>query len=249
MIYQEFEDDDPARDRSWATERDLGGRIRARVGAGSSKQLARGHANSANDSGNSGSDALRAMRPKALCLGGRYGWRVSLRARVAISAALVMAATEPVSIGRSTDVVQAAVPVVACNSRSYTLVPTVPTRSTRVVLGDVLVSRRDQVASPGLDASGDAPFVYFAKMGLAIRRGSVGALIEIPSKWRQHVRISWGDVPAAVALRFRGCDTGSAWTTFAGGFRFRDKHGGCVPLRIEVDGKSETVRFSAGRHC
>jgi hypothetical protein len=61
------------------------------------------------------------------------------------------------------------------------------------------------------------------------------------------VAIGWGDSGNASLIRFPRCRNGHKWILYAGGFDFRDKNGGCVPVRVVAG--SKTVRFSVGRRC
>jgi hypothetical protein len=145
--------------------------------------------------------------------------------------------------------VYAAPPLVSCDSAIILVRPAAPSRYDRVLFGRVSIAGRDRVPGPSRLPSGGGPFAYFAKTGVSVRRGGAGALLEVPRAWRDRVRITWGGVGPAVAVRFPGCTTGPAWTTYAGGFLFRNERGGCVPLRITVGSKMTIVRFAAGRRC
>jgi hypothetical protein len=137
---------------------------------------------------------------------------------------------------------------VTCDSAIMIDPPPLPGPQDRVIFDRVWVAGRDRVAAPDTHASGAAPFVFFAKTGIGIRSGST-ALVEVPTSWRTRVAIGWGDSGNASRIRFPSCRNGHKWIVYAGGFNFRDKNGGCVPLRVVVGSKTKTVRFSAGRRC
>jgi hypothetical protein len=136
-----------------------------------------------------------------------------------------------------------------CDSSIEVDPPPRPGPRDRVVLNRVWVAGRDRVAAPSPQPSGRPPFVYFAKTGLSVRRGSVGALVELPVAWRDRVAIAWGDAGSASRIRFLPCRFGPSWISYAGGFSFRDKSGGCVPLRVTVGASTRVVLFGVGRAC
>jgi hypothetical protein len=141
-----------------------------------------------------------------------------------------------------------AIPVVSCASAIILPRPTAPATDDRVLFGRVWFAGRRPLPGPSRQP-GTGPFDFFAKTGIAIRRGRGGALVEIAPAWRSRARLTWGGVGSAVAIRFRGCDSGPAWTPYAGGFLFRDSRGGCVPVRVTVGSRSRTIRFALGRRC
>ena len=139
--------------------------------------------------------------------------------------------------------------IVQCSSAIDVVPAASPASSDRVLFDRVWIAGRDRVASPNTQPVGSGRFVYYAKTGFNVLRGQIGAVVDVPSAWRNRVRITWGNVASAVSIRFPGCRSGPAWASYAGGFLFRDKRGGCVPLRIAVQGRATTVYFSAGRRC
>lgn len=139
--------------------------------------------------------------------------------------------------------------IVQCSSAIDVVPAASPASSDRVLFDRVWIAGRDRVASPNTQPVGSGRFVYYAKTGFNVLKGQIGALVDVPRAWRNRVRITWGNVAWAVSIRFPGCRSGPAWTSYAGGFLFHDKRGGCVPLRVAVQGKTTTVYFSAGRRC
>lgn len=139
--------------------------------------------------------------------------------------------------------------IVQCSSAIDVVPASAPASGDRVLFDRIWIAGRDRVASPNTEPIGGGRFVYYAKTGFNVRRGQIGALVHVPPAWRNRVRITWGNVASAVSIRFLGCQSGPPWTSYAGGFLFRDKRGGCVPLQITVQGRTETVHFGAGRRC
>lgn len=139
--------------------------------------------------------------------------------------------------------------IVKCSSAIEVTPPSSPISGDRVLFDRVWIAGRDGVASPTAQPFGSGPFVYHAKTGFSVKRGRIGALVDIPAAWRNRVRITWGNVAPSVSIRFPGCRFGPTWTSYAGGFLFRDKRGGCVPLQVTVTARTRIVYFSAGRHC
>lgn len=140
------------------------------------------------------------------------------------------------------------VATVTCNSSIIINPPVLPGPGDRVIFDRLFVVGRDRVPGPNPQPSGTKPFLFYAKTGVSIRRGS-GALVEVPMSWRARVAIEWGDSGTTSRVRFLPCRTGPKWITYAGGFHFRDKGGGCVPLRVTVLSRTRTILFGAGRRC
>lgn len=174
----------------------------------------------------------------------------SSRLSIAAAAVVLIAAVSLAASSTGTTATRSAVPIVAirCNSAIIIYPPASPGPTDRDIFGRVFVAGRDYVAAPNPQPSGAKPFVFYAKTGISIRRGSE-ALVELPKVWRRRVAIEWGDSGNASRIRFPACRAGPAWITYAGGFNFRSASGGCVPLRVTVQLRSKTVLFSAGRHC
>jgi len=164
-----------------------------------------------------------------------------------VAAAIPAVGTGSFSRGATTSTNDVA--IVRCESAIVLARPAAPTSQDRLLFDRVWFVGRDRVPSPNPQPFGSGPFVYYAKTGFNVRRGRVGALVEVPAAWRSRVRITWGNVASASRIRFLACRSGPTWITYAGGFLFRDKRGGCVPLRITVESSTKTVSFSAGRHC
>jgi len=165
-----------------------------------------------------------------------------------VSAASAAAVLLP-STGAARGVASSPVATATCDSSIEVDPAPRPGRSDRVLFDRLWVAGRNRVTAPNQHPSGRPPFLYYAKTGLSIRRGSVGALVELPAAWRNRVAISWGDSGSASRIRFSPCRFGSNWITYAGGFNFRDKRGGCVPLRVTVGSRTRVVYFSIGRDC
>jgi hypothetical protein len=165
---------------------------------------------------------------------------------VAIAAALAMLGTSGVLA--ATPRSGAPIATVTCDSAIMIDPPPLPGPQDRVIFERVWVAGRDRVAAPDTHPSGAAPFVFFAKTGIGIRSGST-ALVEVTTSWRNRVAIDWGESGNASRIRFPPCRNGHKWVVYAGGFDFRDKKGGCVPLRVVVGSRSKIVRFSVGRRC
>jgi hypothetical protein len=119
----------------------------------------------------------------------------------------------------------------------------------RVVLGVASVppARIQRAATSGVSS-----WKYFAKWGVAVRRGA-SVTVSVPTAWRRRVAITWGaSTPIVSTLGFATCRSlgGKAqpWNTYPGGF-YIDTRTACVPLTVTAGDRSRTLRFGIGRSC
>jgi hypothetical protein len=114
----------------------------------------------------------------------------------------------------------------------------------RVVLGVLAVPPAHVEAGA---ATGDRPWAYFSKFGIAVRARSPAVLITVPRAWRHRAAIGWGNNASGVSsLRMLSCPQQLApWNGYAGGFFLRSASG-CVPLIFEIGRQTATLSFAIG---
>ncbi|GAB3244907.1 hypothetical protein [Arthrobacter pigmenti] len=93
--------------------------------------------------------------------------------------------------------------------------------------------------------------MHFIKIGMAVHRDRE-FILEVPPSWQQRMRIGWGSggYTLASTLKVPGCvpeDTGAEWMVFPGGFWLEEP--GCVPLNIQTDSRTQTIRVPIGERC
>jgi hypothetical protein len=121
----------------------------------------------------------------------------------------------------------------------------------RVVLG-IVSAPPARIQRAGTDDSA-APWTYFAKVGLGIHIGTTAVEVAVPKAWRDRVAITWGPgVGAVPALRIAACrrpgGLNGSWNGYPGGF-FLKAPTACVPLKVTVGRRTETIRVGIGEAC
>jgi hypothetical protein len=118
----------------------------------------------------------------------------------------------------------------------------------RLVLGSVSVPPLNLIRSY---RTLQTPWRYFSKRGMVVRRGTA-VTITVPSAWRRHVAISWGNAGHGVfhTIRIAACSGAGAKPgyAYAGGFYLR-RPTACVPLTFIVGGRRRTMWFEIGKRC
>ena len=135
----------------------------------------------------------------------------------------------------------------ACGDANLRVAPAdVRAAGRRVILGAVSVPPAyiGQVQRTAVDG-----WSHWTKTGIEIEAGSPVVRISVPKAWQSRAAIEWGLGGPVSAQRFAACSPPPTyWNGFVGGFFLRDRSA-CVPLRIQVGNRSQTVRFGIGRRC
>jgi hypothetical protein len=119
----------------------------------------------------------------------------------------------------------------------------------RIVLGRVGIPDEEHTSRRASRNPG-ALWPYFRRVGLVVRGGTSPVTITVPEGWRDRVAISWGNTQAVSSIQIASCGASvlKPWNAYAGGFHLRSR-ADCVPLDIQVGGRSTSVRFGVGRAC
>jgi hypothetical protein len=119
----------------------------------------------------------------------------------------------------------------------------------RVLLGKVAVPDERHTSQAAFRRNGKR-WPYFRQVGIVVRGGASPVTIAVPEGWRHRVAISWGNTPAVSSLQIASCGASGSkpWNAYAGGFYLRSR-ADCVPLLLQVGGRSTSVRLGVGRTC
>ena len=73
---------------------------------------------------------------------------------------------------------------------------------------------------PQTVATGEPPWRYWSKAGLAIPRGRAPLSVAVPEAWRNRIAISWGNSRIVSSLRIARCPSWGSkkWNAYGGGF-------------------------------
>jgi hypothetical protein len=125
----------------------------------------------------------------------------------------------------------------------------------RVVLGDVAVppaylppAQRVGLPRPPV---ANRPWRYGWKTEVAYRGGRPPVTISVPAGWQRRVSLfggASGTAAAASTLRIPSCPPRGAWNNFAWIF-YLSQPTACVPLQVQVPGRTATVWFGFGTRC
>jgi hypothetical protein len=119
----------------------------------------------------------------------------------------------------------------------------------RVLLGKVAVPDERHTSRAAFRRH-EKRWPYFREVGIIVRGGASPVTITVPEGWRHRVAISWGNTPAVSSLRIASCGASESkpWNAYAGGFYLRSR-ADCVPLHVQLGGRSTSVRLGVGRAC
>jgi hypothetical protein len=119
----------------------------------------------------------------------------------------------------------------------------------RVLLGTVAVPDERHTSRAAVRRHGQR-WPYFRRVGIVVRGGASPVTITVPEGWRHRVAISWGNTPAVSSLRIASCGASESkpWNAYSGGF-YLSSRADCVPLHLQVGGRSTSVRLGVGRTC
>ncbi len=118
----------------------------------------------------------------------------------------------------------------------------------RVLLGKVSIPDERHTSRAALRRP-ERPWPYFRRVDLVVRGDASHVRITVPEGWRHRAAVSWGNTPAVSSLQIPSCGTSaSTWSTYSGGFYLRSR-ADCVPLDVQVGGRSTSVRLGIGRAC
>lgn len=138
----------------------------------------------------------------------------------------------------------------ACDSIIFNL--SHPYRRDQVIGGRVWLWPRGYVIQM-TPQSYAAPFRYWGKHGLAVKKGPANVRVLVAARWRDRVSIRWGNAggpEGASSFAFPSChvlDALPPWSVYAGGFFARKRI--CAALVVVVGKRRTLVPVALGRRC
>src|SRR5437879_4411978 len=125
-----------------------------------------------------------------------------------------------------------------------------PSGDSTVVLGVVALptgEARTFALQTSLSGENDPTARLFAKQGLEVKAGAAFEIV-VPDEVADRFSVGWGN-PGRRTRRLvvQGCDEGSAWLAYAGGYWVR--HVGCLPLIVRAGGREQRVLIGVGAPC
>ena len=114
-----------------------------------------------------------------------------------------------------------------------------------MVLGDVAVP---PAYVPGVQRNGNGVWRYYQQTAILVRGESPPVTVSVPPAWQARVAIDLEVHGIGTMFHLPSCPGRGAWSWNVAGF-YTKTPTACVPLRIQVGRRADTVWFGLGARC